>query len=64
MSDLASSVSGSAASSAIVRPANVTASASGRSRLPPHTGQGALVRKRSALARKVWLFESENVFMT
>lgn len=48
----------------MVRPPNVTARASGRSRLPPHAGQGALVRNRSALARRVGLLESENVFMT
>jgi hypothetical protein len=36
---VASSCSGSAASSAIVAPAKVTASASGRSRCPWQTGQ-------------------------
>ena len=60
----ASSVSGSAASSAMVRPPTVTARASRRSRPPPHTGHGALVRKPSALARRAGLFESENVFST
>ncbi len=60
----ARSVSGSAASSAMVRPPKVTASASGRSLLPPHTGQGAPVRKRSAFARSVADLVSENVFIT
>lgn len=57
-------VSGSATSSAIVRPAKVTASASRRSLPPPHTGQGALVRNRSAFARRVLLLESANVCIT
>ncbi len=57
-------VSGSAASSATVRPAKVTASASGRSLPPPQTGQGALVRNRSALARRAGLLESEKVRST
>lgn len=63
-SEAASSVSGSAAKSAIVRPAKVTASASGRSLLPPQTGHGAETRKPSALALRVWLLESANVFRT
>ncbi|CAM5498680.1 hypothetical protein STANM309S_03230 [Streptomyces tanashiensis] len=57
-------VSGSAASSATLRPAKVTASASGRSRPPPQAGQGALVRKRSAFARRDGLFESDKVRST
>ncbi len=60
----ASSVSGSAASSATVRPPTVTARASGRSRPPPQTGQGSLVRKRSAFARSVALLVSEKVLST
>ncbi|CAM5594818.1 hypothetical protein SVIOM342S_04540 [Streptomyces violaceorubidus] len=60
----ASSVSGSAASSATVRPPTVTASASARSLPPPHTGHGALVRNRSAFVRREALFESANVFIT
>ncbi len=48
----------------MVRSANVTASDSGRSRPPPQTGQGALLRKRSAFARSVGLFESEKVRRT
>ncbi len=60
----ASSARGSAARSAIVRPEMVTARDSARSLRPPHRGQGVLVRKRSAFARRVGLFVSAKVFMT
>lgn len=42
----------------------VTASASGRSRLPPQAGHGALARNRSAFARSVRLLESAKVCIT
>lgn len=60
----ASSASGSEASSAMSRPAKVTASASGRSRLPPHTGHTALSRWRCTRRRVAGLFDSENARIT
>jgi hypothetical protein len=50
--------------SAIERPAKVTASASGRSRLPWHSGQGMLWTNRIARSRIRWLWEVASTFMT
>ena len=60
----ASSSSGSAASSAIVSPAKVTASASGRRPVPPHVGQATVSTNCSARSRIVALFEFASVCIT
>jgi hypothetical protein len=61
----ASSWSGSAASSAIVAPAKVTASASGRSRCPWQTGQGTVSTYYcSARSRIAALLEFASVCIT
>lgn len=57
-------MSGSAFISAIVRPAKVTANASCRSPVPPHTGHGPDFTKCSTLARIVWLEESARMWRT
>ena len=60
----ASSSIASAASSAIVSPAKLTASASGRRPVPPHTGQGTVSTYCSARSRIDALFEFASVCMT
>ena len=55
---------GTALSSAMVRPANVTASAAGVRPLPPQTGQGPVSMKRSTRSRMVVLLESARVCST
>jgi hypothetical protein len=60
----ASSVSGMADSSAMLWPAKVTASASGRSPVPWHTGQGTVWTNCSARWRMAALFELASVCIT
>ena len=60
----ASSVIGTALSSAMVRPAKVTARAAGVRPLPPQTGQGPVSMKRSTRSRMVVLLESARVCST
>ncbi len=60
----ASSVIGRALSSAMVRPAKVTAKASRRSPVPWHSGQGPERTNWRTLFRIIWLFESERVWKT
>jgi hypothetical protein len=63
-SSAATSPSGSALTSAMDRPAKVTASESGRSRLPWQAGQGVLRTKRIDRSRIIWLLESASTCMT
>ena len=63
-SSATTSVSGIALTSAIDRPAKVTASASGRRPLPPHAGHGTLRTKRIARSRIRSLLESASMCMT
>jgi hypothetical protein len=58
------SPSRSLTSSAIVRPANVTANASGRKPVPPQTGQSMVSTNRSARWRMAALCELASVCMT
>ena len=60
----ASSVMGSAVSSAMLRPPMVTASDSGRSRVPPQTGQALVSTYCSTLRRSVGLPVFASVCMT
>ena len=57
-------MNGSWLTSAIVWPANVTASASGRSPLPWQSGHGASSTNRSARSRIRSLLESASTCMT
>ncbi len=59
-----SSVIGSAVSSAMLRPATVTARDSGRSRVPPQTGQGPVSTYCSTRRRSVGLDVFASVCMT
>ncbi len=60
----ASSVMGTALSSAMVCPAKVTASAAGVRPLPLQTGHGPVSMKRSTFSRMVVLLESVRVCST
>ena len=51
-------------SSAMLRPAKVTASASGRRPLPAHAGQGPVTTYCSTRSRICWLAESARVCRT